>query len=41
MDNVNGDKEITDLLKNKYQSLYNSLPTSDTELADLKIIINK
>ena len=41
MDSVNGDKEIMDLLKNNYQSLYNGVPTSDTELADLERIINK
>ena len=42
MDNVNGDKEITDyLFMNIYQSLYNSVPTSDTELVDLNKVIFK
>ena len=29
MDNANGDKEITSLLVNKYETLYSSIPTDD------------
>ena len=32
MDNANGDKEITSLLVNKYETLYSSVPTDDNEM---------
>ena len=42
MDDANGDNKRTDLLLNKYETLYmyNSVPTSDTELSSIKDIIN-
>ena len=41
MDNANGDKEITSLLVNKYQTLYSSVPTDDNEMNKLHLIINE
>ena len=41
MDNANGDKEITSLLVNKYETLYNSVPTDDNEMNQLHLIINE
>ena len=41
MDNVNGDKEITSLLVNKYETLYSSVPTDDNEMNKLHSIINE
>ena len=36
MDNAIGDIQITDVLKqHKYNSLYNSVPTSDAEMQSL------
>ena len=32
MDNANGDKEITSLLVNKYETLYSSVHTDDNEM---------
>ena len=41
MDNANGDKEITSLLVNKYETLYSSEPTDDNEMNKLHSIINE
>ena len=41
MDNANGDKEITSLLVNKYETLYSSVPADDNEMNQLHLIINK
>ena len=41
MVSVNDDKEITDLFQNIYQYLYNRVPTSDTEVVDLKEVLTK
>ena len=41
MDNANGDKEITSLLVNKYETLYSSVPTDDNEMNQLHLIINE
>ena len=41
MDNANGDHKITELLLNKYNTLYNSVPTSDAELSNIKDIVNE
>ena len=41
IDNANGDKEITSLLANKYETLYNSVPTDDNEINELHSIINE
>ena len=41
MDNVNGDKELTSLLINKYETLYNSAHTDDNEMNKLHLIINE
>ena len=40
LDNANGDEEITELLFTKYKTLYNSVPTNDTDLFRLHSIIN-
>ena len=40
MDNAIGDIHITDVLKHKYNSLYNSVPTSDAEMQSLYSIVN-
>ena len=40
MDNAIGDIQITEALKHKYKSLYNSVPTSDTEMQSLYSIVN-
>ena len=40
MDDVNGENNITELLLNKYETLYNSVPTSDAELSSIKDIVN-
>ena len=41
MDNANGDKEITSLLVNKYETLYSSVPTDDNEMNQLHLIIRE
>ena len=41
MDNANGDKEITSLLVNKYETLYSSVPTDNNERNQLHLIINE
>ena len=41
MDNAIGDIQITEVLKYKYTSLYNSVPTSDAEMQCLYSIVNK
>ena len=41
MDNANGDKEITSLLVNKYETLYSSVPTDDNEMNQLHLINNE
>ena len=41
MDNANGDKEITSLIVNKYETLYSSVPTDDNEMNQLHLIINE
>ena len=41
MDNANGDKKITSLLVNKYETLYSSVPTDDNETNKLPLIINE
>ena len=41
MDNANGDKEITSLLVNKYETLYSSVPTDDNEMNQVHLIINE
>ena len=41
MDNANGDKEITSLLVNKYETLYSSVPTDDNEMNQLHLMINE
>ena len=41
MDSANGDNKITELLLNKYKTLYNSVPTSDDELANIKATVNE
>ena len=41
VDNANGDKEITSLLVNKYETLYSSVPTDDNEMNKLHSIINE
>ena len=41
MDNANGDKEITSLLVNKYETLYSSVPTDDNEMNKLHSIIDE
>ena len=40
MDNAIGDIQITDVLKHKYNSLDNSVPTSDAEMQSLYSIVN-
>ena len=40
MDSAIGDIQITDVLKHKYNSLYNSVPTSDAEMQSLYSIVN-
>ena len=40
MDNAIGDIQITDVLKHKYNYLYNSVPTSDAEMQSLYSIVN-
>ena len=40
MDNAQNDKEITELLLNKYETLYNSVKTSDIDIAQLHSIID-
>ena len=40
MDNAIGDIQITKILKHKYKSLYNSIPTSDAEIQTLYSIVN-
>ena len=40
MDNAIGDIKITEVLKHKYKSLYNSVPTSDAEMQCLYSIVN-
>ena len=40
MDNAIGDMQITEVLKHKYTSLYNSVPTSDAEMQSLYSIVN-
>ena len=40
MDNAIGDIQITEVLKHKYKSLYNSVPTSDAEMQSLYSIVN-
>ena len=40
MDNAIGDIQITEVLKHKYTSLYNSVPTSDAEMQSLYSIVN-
>ena len=40
MDNAIGDIQITEVLKYKYKSLYNSVPTSDAEMQYLYSIVN-
>ena len=40
MDNAIGDIQITDVLKHKYNSLYNSVPTSDAEMQSLYSMVN-
>ena len=39
MDNAIGDIEITEVLKDKYKSLYNSIPTSNAKLQHLYSIV--
>ena len=41
MDHANGDKEITSLLVNTYETLYSSIPTDDNEMNQLHLIINE
>ena len=41
MDDVNGENNIKELLLNKYKTLYNSVPTSDAELSNIKDIVNE
>ena len=41
VDAANGENNITELLLNRYESLYNSVPTSDTELSSIKDIVNE
>ena len=41
MDNDNGDHKITEILLNKYKTLYNSVPTSDAELYSIKDSVNE
>ena len=41
MDNANGDKEITSLLVNKYETLYSSVPMDDNEMNKIHSIINE
>ena len=36
MDDANGENNIMELLLNKYETLYNSVPTSDAELSSIK-----
>ena len=38
---INGDKEITSLLLNKYDTLYSSIPTDDNDMNQLHSINNK
>ena len=40
MDNAHGDKNVMDLLLTKYNTLHNSVPTSDAELQHLNCIID-
>lgn len=40
MDNVNGNENITNILYDKYKTLYNSVPTSDHELSDIRSIVD-
>ena len=40
MDNANGDIQIIKVLKHKYKYLYNSAPTSDSEIQSLYSIEN-
>ena len=39
MDIAIGDIQITEVLKHKYTSLYNSVPTSDAEMQSLYSIV--
>ena len=41
MDDANGENNITELLLNKYETLYNSVPTSGAELSSIKDIVNE
>ena len=41
MDNVKGDTNITNIFFNKYKSLYNSVPTSDSDMLDLYTAVNE
>ena len=40
MDNAIGGIQITEVLKHKYKSLYNSVPTSNAEMQSLYSIVN-
>ena len=40
MDNAIGDIKITELLKHKYKSVYNSVPTCDAKMQCLYLIVN-
>ena len=39
MDNAIGDIKIIEVLKHNYKSLYNSVPTSDTEMQCIYLIV--
>ena len=41
MDDANGKNNITELLLNKYETLYNSVPTSDAELSSIKDMVDE
>ena len=41
MDYANRDNKSTELLINKYKTLYNSVPTSDAELSKIKDTVNE
>ena len=41
MNHVDGDKEITSLLVNKYETLYIIVSTDDNEMNQLHLIINE
>ena len=40
-DNANGDNKIAEIVLNKYNTVYNSVPTSDAELSNIRMVLMK